>query len=394
MERTYLDYFNFYLKQCINEIISYFPYTKTKILENYRNLLENKDDKSDMYVKYFMTKVNDHLPMICSKNEQLFENKILYFIEGVNFHEIWHSSDATDNNKQAIWKFLQLLSLLGSKCLPNKTEILTMLEKVGGVIDEPEKMRETLEKPIVKDPEEEQSEPFGIQNLLQGLGGLSSLGNNGDMSGLGDGFGNIINMAKTLSESLQNVDMTQLQSQMTDAFKDIDVNNTESTETSESSESSETSESSGTGKTTEDGQSDTGPPSSLFSELAEEMSNTFNFDELEKKTEESGKPPDIGEALNTFMTGDNPKKFMNLISKFGNKLQNDIKSGKVNHQDLLKQSTEMMNGMSTGDLEKQAEQMFGKDSKEMKRLKEKNRAKSTRERLQKKLADKKKDAEK
>lgn len=387
MERTYLDYFNFYLKQCINEIISYFPYTKTKILENYRNLLENKDDKSDMYVKYFMTKVNDHLPMICSKNEQLFENKILYFIEGVNFHEIWHSSDATDNNKQAIWKFLQLLSLLGSKCLPNKTEILTMLEKVGGVIDEPEKMRETLEKPIVKDPEEEQSEPFGIQNLLQGLGGLSSLGNNGDMSGLGDGFGNIINMAKTLSESLQNVDMSQLQSQMTDAFKDMDVNNTESSETGGTGGTSET------GKTTEGGQSDTSPPSSLFSELAEEMSNTFNFDELEKKTEESGKPPDIGEALNTFMTGDNPKKFMNLISKFGNKLQNDIQSGKVNHQDLLKQSTEMMNGMSTGDLEKQAEQMFGKDSKEMKRLKEKNRAKSTRERLQKKLADRKKNAE-
>lgn len=384
MEKTYLDYFNFYLKQCINEIISYFPYTKTKILENYRNLLENKDDKSDMYVKYFMTKVNDHLPMICSKNEQLFENKILYFIEGVNFHEIWNSSDATDNNKQALWKFLQLLSLLGSKCLPNKTEILTMLEKVGGVIDEPEKMRETLEKPIVKD-EEESSEPFGIQNLLQGLGGLSSLGNNGDVSGLGDGFGNIINMAKTLSESLKDVDMTQLQSQMTDAFKDMDVNNTESGESSESGES---------GKTQEGGQSDTGMPPSLFSELAEEMSNTFNFDELEKQTEESGKPPDIGEALNSFMTGDNPKKFMNLISKFGNKLQNDIQSGKVNHQDLLKQSTEMMNGMSTGDLEKQAEQMFGKDSKEMKRLKEKNRAKSTRERLQKKLADRNKDVEK
>ena len=390
MEKTYLDYFNFYLKQCINEIISYFPYTKTKILENYRNLLENKDDKSDMYVKYFMTKVNDHLPMICSKNEQLFENKILYFIEGVNFHEIWNSSDATDNNKQALWKFLQLLSLLGSKCLPNKTEILTMLEKVGGVIDEPEKMRETLEKPIVKD-EEEESEPFGLQNLLQGLGGLSSLGSNGDVSGLGDGFGNIINMAKTLSESLKDVDMTQLQSQMTDAFKDMDVNNTESGESSESGESGESGEST---KTQEGGQSDTGMPPSLFSELAEEMSNTFNFDELEKQTEESGKPPDIGEALNSFMTGDNPKKFMNLISKFGNKLQNDIQSGKVNHQDLLKQSTEMMNGMSTGDLEKQAEQMFGKDSKEMKRLKEKNRAKSTRERLQKKLADRKKDAEK
>ena len=374
MEKSYLDYFNFYLKQFINEIISYFPYTKKSILENYRNLLENKDNKSDLYVKYFMTKVNDHLPMICSKNENLFENKILYFIEGINFHDLWNSTDSNKNNKQAIWKFLQLLSLLGSKTLPNKKEILNMLEKVGGVIDEPEKMRETLEKPIVKDDEEE-TQPFGLQNLMQGLGSLSSLSGNSDTSGLGNGFGNIINMAQTLSESLKDVDMSQLQSQMTDAFKDMNTGN-ENTKETESDNNTEN-----TKETESDNNTD--PPSSLFSELAEEMSNTFNFDELEKKQEETGKPPDIGEALSSFMTGDNPKKFMNLISKFGNKLQNDIKSGKVNQQDLLKQSTEMMSGLSSGDIEKQAEQMFGKNSKELKKLKEKNRALSTRERLQK-----------
>lgn len=383
MEKTYLDYFNYYLKQFINEIISYFPYTKTSILENYRNFLENNDDKSDLYVKYFMTKVNEHLPSICAKNESLFENKVLYFVEGVNFHELWNSSDATKSNKQAIWKFLQLLSLLGSKCLPNKKEILDMLEKVGGVIDEPEKMRETLEKPIVKD-EDEESQPFGIQNLMQGLGSLSSLGNNGDLSGLGDGFGNIINMAKTLSESLQNVDMSELQSQMADSFKDMETQgenqNSEAT-TDGASEASESKSSSGEQ-----------PPSSLFSELAEEMSNTFNFDELEKQAEETGKPPDIGQALNSFMTGENPKKFMNLITKFGSKLQNDIKSGKVNHQDLLKQSTEMMNGLSTGDLESQAEQMFGTNSKEVKKLKQKSKQNTTRERLKKKLEERQKEA--
>ena len=374
MEKSYLDYFNFYLKQFINEIISYFPYTKKSILENYRNLLENKDNKSDLYVKYFMTKVNDHLPMICSKNENLFENKILYFIEGINFHDLWNSTDSNKNNKQAIWKFLQLLSLLGSKTLPNKKEILNMLEKVGGVIDEPEKMRETLEKPIVKDDEEE-TQPFGLQNLMQGLGSLSSLSGNSDTSGLGNGFGNIINMAQTLSESLKDVDMSQLQSQMTDAFKDMNTGNENTKETERDNNTENTKET--------ESDNNTDPPSSLFSELAEEMSNTFNFDELEKKQEETGKPPDIGEALSSFMTGDNPKKFMNLISKFGNKLQNDIKSGKVNQQDLLKQSTEMMSGLSSGDIEKQAEQMFGKNSKELKKLKEKNRALSTRERLQK-----------
>jgi hypothetical protein len=40
MDKTYLDYFNYYLKQFLNEIISYFPYTKAMILENYRAILE------------------------------------------------------------------------------------------------------------------------------------------------------------------------------------------------------------------------------------------------------------------------------------------------------------------------------------------------------------------
>ena len=49
MEKTYLNYFNFYLKQFLNEIISYFPYTKNQILLNYRQLLEEKDNKDDLW---------------------------------------------------------------------------------------------------------------------------------------------------------------------------------------------------------------------------------------------------------------------------------------------------------------------------------------------------------
>ena len=388
MEKTYLDYFNFYLKQFINEIISYFPYTKNGILENYRLLLENKDDRSDLYVKYFMTKVNDHLSAICKKDETLFENKVLYFIEGVNFHDLWNSSDATDNNKNAVWKFLQILSLLGSKCIPNKKEILDMLEKVGGVIEEPEKLRETLEKPIVIDPEEKESEPFGIQNLMKSLGGLSSLGGNGDASGLGDGFQGIMKMAQSLSEGLKDVDMSKLQEQMTETFKDLSENSAKNATLPDETTSTDTGEDTGTDTGEDTG---TNAANNLFSELAEEMSSTFNFDEMEQNAD-SENPPNIGEALNNFMSGDNPKKFMNLIGKFGSKLQNDIKSGKVNHQDLLKQSSQMMSGLSTGDMEKQAEQMFGTNSKEVKKLKEKNRGQAARERLQKKLEDRKKES--
>ena len=331
-----------------------------------------------------MTKVNEHLSAICKKDETLFENKVLYFIEGVNFHDLWHSSDATDNNKNAVWKFLQILSLLGSKCIPNKKEILDMLEKVGGVIEEPEKLRETLEKPIVIDPEEKESEPFGIQNLIKSLGGLSGLAGNGDASGLGEGFQGIMQMAQSLSESLKDVDMSKLQEQMSETFKDLESNNAKNAEPT-------TSETGDSNSDTTDDTTGTSTANNLFSELADEMSSTFNFDEMGQNVDPEN-PPNIGEALNNFMSGDNPKKFMNLIGKFGSKLQNDIKSGKVNHQDLLKQSSQMMSGLSTGDMEKQAEQMFGKNSKEVKKIKEKNRGQAARERLQKKLEERKKES--
>ena len=39
MDYTYLDYFNYYLKEYINELINTFPQTQQPLLANYRSLL-------------------------------------------------------------------------------------------------------------------------------------------------------------------------------------------------------------------------------------------------------------------------------------------------------------------------------------------------------------------
>ena len=84
MSKTYLDYFNHTLNQFLNELISYFPFTKEGILNNYRGLLEGKDRKSDLYAKYYMSKVNDKLKEIATRDPHLFEKEHLYLIEGVD----------------------------------------------------------------------------------------------------------------------------------------------------------------------------------------------------------------------------------------------------------------------------------------------------------------------
>ena len=393
MEKTYLDYFNFYLKQCLNEVVSYFPYTKGPLLENYRALLEGNDDKNDLYVKYFMTKANNHLLKIARKDDTLFtQNKVIYLIEGINFHELWQSSDATPENRTALWKYLQLLVLLGRKCIPNKSDIVNMLERVGGTIEAPEALDGTLERP----EKEEKEETGGLGNLLQGLGDLTKLGKG--LSGGGDGngldLGGIMKMAQSLTESLKDIDLSKLQEQMGDLGE-----NNEDTESGQNSGevSDETRQEGGAEAPNSTNSGGSGGSQgvenilqgSLFGDLANEMANTFNFEEMESDIENGN--ADIGSVLGNFMKGDNPAKFMNLINNFGNKLQNDISSGKVNQADLMKQTSQMMgtleeSGVSSAELQKQAQQMFGQNSPQANRVKNNMRGQTARERLQKKLA--------
>ena len=393
MDKTYIDYFNYYIKQFLNEIISYFPYTKSMILENYRAILEGTDDKNDLYVKYFMTKANQHLFSIAKKDVTLFDNKVLYLIEGVNFHDLWNSSDSNDNNKQAVWKYLQLLVLLGRKCVPNKSEIVSMLERVGGTIEAPDPLDKTLEK----EEKEEKEETSGFGSLLKGLGDLTKLGKGLggggkgglDLGGLGEGLGGIMKMAQSLSESLKDVDLSKLQEQIQNVDEgDDDNTNNENYDDDNTEPSGNKSEKSSSNPINDM------LGGSLFSDLASEMANTFNFDEIEAESENG--VPDIGKTLGNFMKGDNPAKFMNLISKFGSKLESDVKSGKVNQKDILNQTSKMMGnledaGVSSEEIQQQASQMFGANSPQANRVKNNMRGQTTRERLQRKLADRNKE---
>jgi len=78
----------------------------------------------------------------------------------------------------------------------------------------------------------------------------------------------------------------------------------------------------------------------LFGELAKELTETFNFEDMEKQ----GKPANIGEALGKFMSGDNPAKLMGLVGKFGSKLQQEVQRGGINPADLLQQTMGALGG--------------------------------------------------
>ena len=411
MDYTYLDYFNYYLKEYLSELVNTFPETREAILANYRTLLEGSNDKNDIYVKCYYTKINNYLTQIAKKDETLFDTPGKIFIEGVDLFSIWNHSDATPDNRTAIWKYLQILMILGRKIIPNHKEIVEMLNKVSnGDVNIPAMVEQTLAS-ANKDDVEETPSVFGLGDIASSLSGLSSLasglglggGSGGSGGGLGNalgGLGDIGNLMNGMKDMFSNPEFTNAMSSLAQQFTAPPSNGGESGSESgnggESEESGETGETSGDGTTDGNGTESTpsSTPSSaplpsmfnnpLFSELASEIGNTFDFAEMEK----GGQPQNIGDALGKFMSGNNPAKLMELVGKFGSKLQNEVKNGNINPAELLKQTMSAAGGAQN------IQNMMNnpKVKEQMNQMNQNNGQNATRDRLRAKLE--KKNAEK
>ena len=429
MDYTYLDYFNYYLKEYISELINTFPETQQPLLANYRTLLEGKDDKNDLYAKCYYTKINNFLGQIAKKDVTLFETPGKIFIEGVDLSIIWNSSQATDANRVAIWKYLQILMILGRKIMPNHKEIVEMLNKISnGELNVPAKVEQTLASED-KDDTESTGGIFGLGDIASSLGGLSSLvsgltgggsggGSGGGLGGLGsllsgltgggaggEGGEGLGNLMSGITSMFSNPEFTSAMSQLSQQFvppqptsdeehTDDCCNNNGDCKSSECAEkcdfsknhshsSSEPSPTNNTSSSTNQSASTpTAPPifnNALFGELADEISKTFNFDEMEK----DGKPANIGEALSRFMSGNNPSKLMGLVGKFGSKLQDEVKKGNINPAELLSQTMSAAGGGG------QNLQDMLNNPRAQAQMKEMQKNNSSRDRMRAKLAAKK-----
>jgi hypothetical protein len=393
MDYTYIDYFNYYLKEYLSELVNTFPETRESILSNYRSLLEGKDDKNDIYAKCYYTKINNFLQKIATKDITLFETPSKIFIEGVDLYDIWNSSTATEDNRTAIWKYLQILMILGRKIIPNHKEIVEILNKVSnGNIIVPAKVEKTLTSDS-KDETDETPSVFGLGDIASSLGGLSSLMNGLNKGGEGGGLGGLMNGLSGLmggggaggaggdsenplgglgnlmtgfTDMFSNPEFTNAMSQLSQQFTPSDSaensgeSNCETSEHNDDNCSDDCSENyeeycndecksndkkqKSTNQKSTSQSSQEQPPqifnNQLFGDLAEEIGKTFNFEEMEK----DGKPKNIGDALSRFMSGNNPAKLMELVGKFGGKLQDEVKKGNINPAELLKQTMSAAGG--------------------------------------------------
>ena len=111
----------------------------------------------------------------------------------------------------------------------------------------------------------------------------------------------------------------------------------------------------------------------IISDIAKELTNELDLDNLDM-----GNPKNMNEAFSNIMGGGGGNNFFNLVSKVGEKIQNKVESGEINQNDLLSEAQKMMGGLQNP--EQMAKSMMNNN---------RNRGKeSTRERLRRKLEEK------
>jgi hypothetical protein len=384
MEHTYLDYFNYYLKEFCNEIVNNFPEAKSNILANYRLLLEGRDNKSDIYCKYFLNNVNDHIDAICAKQEDLFTDctdTTLNFLVGVDFRQLWSSEMNNEHTRQSIWKYLQLLSHLSRNVVPELEEITDLLSKVGDEIEAPAKMLRTFESEEAMSNSGSSGQQSNF-DMLNAVSMVTNLFNNG-----GTTFDNIKGLLSGVLKGmgLDGIEDTLSKFNVSEIIADLGLDGKElNMETIQEIMGDPEKMKSALNKLTENLEScSEGENSGMFGQvlmMMKQMMSMFNMSGEQETTDGDNTAP-LGDMFGNMM-----KNMMN--NETINKMAADMESGKnVNPMDMM---AGLMNDKNIMNMAKNMAKQNPNMVREAQRMQSQGgRNGNTRERLRAKLAAKK-----
>ena len=108
----------------------------------------------------------------------------------------------------------------------------------------------------------------------------------------------------------------------------------------------------------------------IISDIAKELTSELDLEKMDM-----GNPKNMNEAFSNIMGGGGGNNFFNLISKVGEKIQKKVETGAINQGDLIKEAHQMMGGLKNPEQMAKAMNRKGKES--------------TRDRLRRKLEEKK-----
>lgn len=315
----------------VKELSTSFPEYESVIYENYNSVIDSTDFslQENELMKEFMDRIHKVSNLIKSKDDNLFLNDEI-LLTGVSFKNIW-SSKINEKTKESIWKYLQAFSLLNVSYRAND-ELKNTLESLSTG----EKEINTKDKDLIKE----------LKNI------------------------------KELGEEIKTESI----------HKDTDENKEQNTknDNNESNPIEDMIKNSEIGK------------------IAEEVSNSINMDEMLGDLNDDS---DMGEVFSKLVTNGGIGKIFEGINKV---VTEKVDENELSKEDLQKEAMEMCENMGQnlfsqmgnmmggpGDsnpmamFQQMAQQMHPQRRDQM-RTEMSTQSNPTRDRLQKKLADKKK----
>ena len=313
----------------VKELSTSFPEYESVIYENYNTVIDSTDFslQENELMKEFMDRIHKVSNLIKSKDDNLFVNDEI-LLTGVSFKNIW-SSKINEKTKESIWKYLQAFSLLNVSYRAND-ELKNTLESLSTG----EKEINTKDKELIKE----------LKNI------------------------------KELGEEIKTESI----------HKETDENVEQNTKNNDSNPIEDMIKNSEIGK------------------IAEEVSNSINMDEMLGDLNDDS---DMGEVFSKLVTNGGIGKIFEGINKV---VTEKVDENELSKEDLQKEAMEMCENMGKnlfsqmgnmmggpGDanpmamFQQMAQQMHPQRREQM-RTEMSAQSNPTRDRLQKKLADKKK----
>jgi hypothetical protein len=353
------DEFKKVMTDFINDFTITFPEYSDKLKDNFVVVSVNTDgnvvaeemlDEGRVKVLYDYSKTiyPERFFDILYKNSDIFKKEStagtplvnVNFLPDIDFREVWNTPDISNNTRETIWKYLQLILF----------SIITNISDRDSFGDTA-KLFEAINEDELKNKLDETIK--NMQNLFMGAGGDSASGDNsGEAGASGENakFGEGIDMKefekfaehfKNFSPESMGIDMSK--------FPGFPGFNAGTGEKGDAAKSGSESSSSDGKKQPEMPNPETihehiskllnGKIGALAKEIAEETAKDFDLG-IDMENAENINMSNVFQKLFK-----NPGKLMNMVKSVGSKLDDKFKKGDIKESELMKEASDLLSNM-------------------------------------------------
>ena len=304
------------VKDFITDILNTFPEYKDKFSDNELEFLKKDGDVEKLKVSfdYFKTVYPERFFDILYENEDLFKDnsKNTKFFEKIDFKDIWEEN-ISDNTKNIIWKYLQLMLFSLSKNIDG-----------SDTFGDTAKMFEAIDEDVLKNK---------LEEVISSMNDVFDMSNNNQFEEMMKNMPNMpgMDMSGNMFEEMMKNMQENMRSNMDISGDNKNIPNPDDIQDHLNSLMG-------------------GKIGKLAQEIADETASELDID-----TNNINGISDIFSKLFK-----NPGQLMNMIKKVSSKLDQKLKSGEIKEAELMKEANDLVEKMKNTPGMKDMEKMLGK----------------------------------